>query len=137
MARIKIKEIEGEAQDIQKLFQEQECDLSSYIGVGRKCPKISVFWIWGLVLAFYVLACCIWTNVFINYWSKVAIIGAFMLFFLLIGIIQYNFKNWTLTFITGIAGLAIILVSLGVYSPQEIAKKIEQATTKKLDEKAK
>lgn len=135
MGQLRIKDIEGEAHDIQKLFHEGEYDLSSYIGAGRKWKRISNFWIWGASFVFFILSSCIWINLFDNAWHKVATLGAFLLGFLITGMVQYNFRNRMLTAIAVVAALAIILIALEVYSPQEVIRKIEKVTTKEMDKK--
>lgn len=130
MGIIKIKDIEGEAEDILRLFRDG--DLSSYIGVDRTSRHVSNWWIFGAAFAFFILSCCIWTSVIPGVWNKVAILGEFVFGFVVVVLVQYNFKNWKITVITAIACLALISVALGVFTPQEAVKNIEQITTKQI-----
>ncbi len=96
MGRIKIKDMEGNEADLRKLFQKSGCSL----------------------------ACCIWNSIFSLGWQKVAILGLFLLTFIIILLVHFNFRNWHLTAITGVAVLTIVLIAMNVYSPGEIARKI-------------
>lgn len=126
MAQIKIKDIEGDAQDVKNILQELNCDLSAYLGAPAAPKNIPVFWIWIIIPVFFILASCLWIGLFNPAWSKVSILGLFSLCGSISLIIHYNFKNWSLTAIVGFAGLILILLALNVYTPQELAKKIEK-----------
>jgi|GEM_PF-2100354 len=134
MGRLKIKDIEGDAPDVSNLFQIGRCDLASYLGAEEPPKKISNLWIWMIAGLFFILASCVWVDIFNEVWTKVAILGLFALCFLLLLMVHYNFKNWSLTVITGFAELVLILVALNVYPPQEIARRIEKTTVKKYEE---
>lgn len=130
MGIVKIKDIEGEAEDIQRLFRAG--DLSSYIGVDRTSKRVSNWWLFGTAFGFFILSCCIWTNVIPGAWNKVAILGDFLFGFVVVELVHYNFKNWVITVITTVACLALISVALGAITPQEAVKNIEQITTKQM-----
>jgi hypothetical protein len=137
MGTVKIKDIEGEARDIQQLFHDEGCDLSSYIGVDRTSRRISNLWIFGAAFVFFILSCCIWTDIIPGAWNKVAILGDFLLGFLVVALVHYNFKNWVITVIAIAAGLAIISVALGAITPQDAVRDIQQITTKEMGGKVK
>lgn len=128
MAKLKIKDIEGDPKDIHELFQSGGCDLPSYIGAGAKNKMLSAWWIVGVTLLFFILACCIWTELFNLIWTKVSILGLFLSCFLIIILVQYNYRNYLITILSAAAGVAIILMALNIYSPAEIAKKMESIT---------
>ena len=127
MARIKIKDIEGDAQDVKNILQDLNCDLSTYLGAPTAPKMIPAFWIWIIVPVFFILASCLWIGLFNPAWSKISILGVFTLFGSILVIVHYNFKNWSLTAIVGFAGLILILLALNAYTPQELAKKIEKS----------
>jgi hypothetical protein len=133
MAKLKIKDIEGDAEDIYDLFQKSGCDLSSYIGAGTQSKTFSAWWIVSAITLFFVLSCCIWTGIFNLAWTKVGILSLFLLGFLIVILIQYKCRNHIITILSGIAGLAIIFIALNIYSPSEVAKKMEAATIKKYE----
>jgi hypothetical protein len=124
MGHLKIKDIEGDAPDVSELFQKNGCSLAEYLGTEPR-KKLSVLWIWAMAMVFFILASCLWIDVFNLTWTKVSVLGVFTLGFLITIVTHYNYKNWPLTVITGLAGLAIVLMALNVYTPQEIARKIE------------
>lgn len=135
MGNLKVKDIEGDPLDIHKLFQEGNCDFPSYIGAETRRKRVSNLWIVVLTLGLFILASCIYTDIFNSTWNKVAVLGVFFLGPLVVLIIYYNFKSIPLTVLTGIAYIIITLLVLKVYSPQGIAKKMEDVTTKKWGEK--
>jgi hypothetical protein len=57
MGRIKIKDMEGKEKDLQKLFQKSGCSLADFLKIEKR-KKVSAIWLWMLVFAFFVLACC-------------------------------------------------------------------------------
>jgi Zn-dependent membrane protease YugP len=105
MARLKIKEIEGDAPDVNSLFQNGGCDLASYLGMKAPQQKVPSVWIGIMAVVFFILTSCVWIDVFSLVWTKVAILGVFLLFFLILLTVHYNFKNWSLNAITGFAPL--------------------------------
>jgi|SoiMetStandDraft_2_1073263.scaffolds.fasta_scaffold981125_1 hypothetical protein len=137
MGRLKIKDIEGEASDVNNLFQSGVCNWASYLGVEPPQKTFPTIWIWIMAIIFFVLASCVWIGVFNVACMKVAVLGLFLLCFSILWAVHYNHKNWSLTVITGVAGLVLILVALNVYTPQEIAKKLEKTVTNKVEEKQK
>lgn len=125
MGRLKIKDIEGDESDVSNLFQKNGCDLAKYLGAESSQLKIPNKWIGIMGFVFFVLASCIWVDIFNIIWTKISILGLFLLCSLIVLAVHYNFKNWSLTAIAGFSGLIAILMVLNVYTPQEIAKKIE------------
>jgi len=131
MGKVKIKDIECDAQDMEGIFQSNKLDMSTYLGVPKASKTIPSFWIWIIVPLFIALTSCIWIGIFDPIWTKISIIGVFTLYCSILAIIHYNFKNWSLTAIVAFGGLTLILLSLNVYTPQELAKKIETNTVNK------
>jgi hypothetical protein len=134
MGRLKIKDIEGDESDVSNFFQKNGCDLAKYLGAESPQLKIPNKWIGIMTCIFFVLAACIWVDIFNMIWTKIAVLGLFLLCSLIVLAVHYNFKNWSLTAIAGLSGLIAILMVLNVYTPQEIAKKIED-TIKRHEEK--
>lgn len=130
MGHLKIKDIEGDAPDVSELFHKNGCSLADYLGTESR-KKLSVLWIWVMSAIFFVLASCLWNDIFNITWTKVSVLGLFTLGFLITIITHYNYKNWPLTVFTGLAGLVIISIALNVYTPQEMARKIEERVSVK------
>ncbi len=128
MGQIKIKDIEGDAQDVKNILQDLNCDLSTYLGAPAAPKMIPVFWVWIIIPVFFILASCLWIGLFNPAWSKISIMGVFTLCGAILVIVHYNFKNSSVTAIIGFVGLILILLALHVYSPQELARKIEKNT---------
>jgi hypothetical protein len=132
MGRIKIKDMEGEEADLLTLFKKSGCSLASYLQIDDR-KKIPIAWLWITLAAFFILACCVWNSVFIPEWEKVAILGLFLLSFLLILLIHFNFRNWHLTIIVGLGALIIVSIAINLYSPGEVTGKIGNVVEKKLE----
>lgn len=128
MGQLKIKDIEGDARDVGKLLRDI---LPGYLGVKVPTKKIPSLLIGMTACLFFILASCVWIDIFNVVWTKVAILGLFSLYFLLLLMMHNNYKSWSLTGITGLAGVVLILLALNVYPPQEVAKKIEEAVVEK------
>ncbi|MGV8992788.1 MAG: hypothetical protein ACOH1O_01715 [Flavobacterium sp.] len=132
MALIKVKDLEGDAEEIKDLLIHFGCDLNTYINTQPITKKIPEFWIYILVPVFFMLNCLLWIGVFDSIWSKVVT----LLLFLILGvsslIVQFNHKNWPITGIAFITGFCLILIGLNVYTPIEITKKIEEETIKRI-----
>lgn len=133
--KIKIKELEGDADEIKNLLKDFGCDLNTYINTQPITKKIPDFWIYFIVPIFFILTCLLWIGVFNSVWSKVVT----LLLFLILGftslIVQFNHKNWAITTIAFLTGFCLILIGLNVYTPKEITKKIEEETISRLPKK--
>ncbi|WP_212005546.1 hypothetical protein [Chitinophaga sp. HK235] len=132
MAKLKVKDIEGEATDIDFLFKNSNCDLASYLGASP-ATKVKGRWLWITVVLFILLACCASLNLFSGYYKQTSTIGLFFLWSLIIFFIHYNHRKWSLTSICFAGGLIVILLALKVHSAEQIAEKLENMATKKYD----
>ena len=135
MAKIKIRDIEGDADEIKNLFKDLGCDLNSYINTTAIKTKVPTYWLFILGAAFFVLTCIIWCDLFNSSWTKVSILGLFLLLGLISFIVHHNHDKWSITSIPIVTGLCLILVCLNVYTPQELAKRLENKTIDKIDGK--
>jgi hypothetical protein len=135
MAKIKIRDIEGDADEIKNLFKDLGCDLNSYISTTPIKTKIPTYWLFILGAAFFILTCIIWCDLFNPSWTKVSILALFLLLGLISFIVHHNHDKWAITAIPLVTGLCLILVCLNVYTPQELAKRLENKTIDKIDGK--
>jgi peptidoglycan/LPS O-acetylase OafA/YrhL len=135
MAKIKIRDIEGDADEIKNLFKDLGCDLNSYISTTPIKTKIPTYWLFILAGAFFILTCIIWCDLFNPTWTKVSILGLFLLLGLISFIIHNNHDKWAITAIPIVTGLCLILVCLNIYTPQELAKRLENKAIEKIDGK--
>jgi hypothetical protein len=100
-------------------------------GKAPTAPPVSMIplhWVSFFASTFFLLAALIWIGVFNPTWNKVAILGLFSLYYLIVLVFHFYFQKWALTSIVIIGGLSLILLALNVYSPQEIARKLETHT---------
>ena len=131
MGRIKIKDMEGKEEDLRNLFQKSGCSLADYLKI-EKTKKVSAIWLWMLVFAFFALACCVWNDIFTPGWQKVAILGLCLLPFVLLLLLHFNYRNWSLTTIAGLGALDIVAIALNVCSPKEVTRKFVNGVEKRL-----
>ncbi|WP_343330360.1 hypothetical protein [Polaribacter staleyi] len=132
--KIRIKDIEGDAGQITDLCKNLGFDLNSYLNEKPVKKQINKIWIYITVPLFFILCCLVWAAPLNPSLFKVLILGLFLLLGAIVVIIQFNHDNWMISGISGITGICLILISLNVYTPQEIIKKIEKQTTNKLNE---
>ena len=132
--KIRLKDIEGDAGEITDLCKNLNFDLGTYLNQKPTKKEIPKLWIWIGVPFFFVLCCIVWIIPLNPALYKVSILALFIIWALIIIIIQFNYEKWVLTLITGIAGMCLILIALEVYTPQEVVKKLEEQTTKKMNE---
>ena len=130
MAIIKIKDIEGEAEDIQRLFHDEGRDITDYLGVDRTSRRLSKWWIVGVAALFFILSCCICAKNIPGGWNTAAILGEIMIPFVIIGMIHYKHRNWVITMIAIIACVAMASVAFHVNSPQGLIQHIEELIIK-------
>jgi hypothetical protein len=133
MAKLRIKDIEGDADEIKNLFKDLGCDLNSYINTTPVKNSIPNYWLVILVPVFFILTCLVWCDIFNPTWTKVSVLGLFLLLGLITLIVHHNHDRWPITIIQFFAGFSLILLSLNVYTPQELAKRIEDKTIKKIE----
>jgi hypothetical protein len=131
MGRKKIKDMKGKEKDLRDLFQKSGYSLADLLKIEKR-KKVSAFWLWMLVFAFFALACCVWNDIFTPGWQKVAILGLCLLPFILIFLLHFNYRKWSLTTIAGLGALVIVAIALNVCSPKELATKWVNAAEKRL-----
>ncbi|WP_445718288.1 hypothetical protein [Flavobacterium sp.] len=132
MGKIKIGDIEGEADDIKNLFLDLECDLSAYINAKPITDKIPKYWLYILTPIFFISACLLAVGLLDNNWSKVVTLLLFLILGFISLIIQHNYKDWRITTIAFLTGFCLILIGLNIYTPEQISKKIEEEAVKRI-----
>lgn len=132
MGTVKIKDMEGNEEDLRNLFQMTGCSLARYLKIDER-EKVPITWLWILLFALFTVACCVWNNIFSPGWHKVAILGLFLLSFLLALLVHFNFRNWHLTAIAGIGALTLVLIATNVYPPGEVARRLSNVAEKKME----
>ena len=98
----------------------------------KEREKVPASWLWTLLFVHFVLACCVWNNVFGPALHKDAILALFLLSFLLIILVQFNWRNWQLTAIAWVGAFTLVLIAMNVYSPTAVAQKISTVMQEKL-----
>lgn len=120
---IRIKDIEGNAQQITDLCKNLGFDLNSYLNNKPQKKIISSIWLWILIPSFFVLTCLLWIVIVDPVLTKISVLGLFLILGIAIFIIHHNYDNWVISCIAGGTGLSLILICLNVYTPAELAKK--------------
>ena len=120
MAKLRVRDIEGDADEIKNLFKDLGCDLNTYINTKPTVSKIPSFWLYVSVPLFFVLSCLLWIGIFDATWSKVITLFLFLILGITSIIVHFNHNNWSITSISFFTGLYLILICLNVYTPSEI-----------------
>ena len=137
MAKIKVKDLEGDAEEITNLLIRFGCDLNTYINTQPVTKKIPNYWLYILIPVFVVLNCLLYINILNSIVSKITIILLFTILAFIIYIIHFNHNKNTVTGISFFGGLILILISLNIYTPKEITKKLEEEAVSRLPNKTK
>ena len=137
MAKIKVKDLEGDAEEITNLLIRFGCDLNTYINTQPVTKKIPNYWLYILIPVFVVLNCLLYINILNSIVSKITIILLFTILAFIVYIIHFNHNKSTVTGISFFGGLILILISLNIYTPKEITKKLEEEAVSRLPNKTK
>ncbi len=135
MSKIKIKDIEGDATEIKNLFKDMGCDLSSYIEAAPLKKTVPQYWLWLSCIIFFINACSIWSGINNHFILKICTLSHFLLLGVILIIIHYNHEKWAITSIAAFTGLCVTLITLEVYTPKEIAGKLENSYMDKISNK--
>ena len=133
--KIKIKDLEGDADEIKNLLKDFGCDLNTYINTQPITKKIPDFWLYILIPLFLIVSCLIWVDVLNSTWTKVITLFLFLNLGFIVLIVHYNYNKTAISIITFLIGLCLSLICLNVYTPKEITKKIEEEAISRLPKK--
>ena len=117
--KIKIKDIEGEAEELTKFFADSNCSLKDYLNP-NKSPKIKVSALIVIVVVYAILACvlfCLPKEYIIV--TKILTIICFMLAGVSVIFTHLYWRNTTATIIAGAVFFLLYLVAIEVISPAE------------------
>lgn len=117
--KIKIKDIEGEAEELTKFFADSNCSLEDYLNP-NKSPKIKVSALIVTVVVYAILACllfCLPKEHIIM--TKILTIICFMLAGVSVIFTHLYWRNTTATIIAGAVFFLLYLVAIEVISPAE------------------
>ena len=134
MAKIKIKDIEGDDKALTDLFASSDCSLAEYLNVKpvKEYPLTALIIVISL---FSVCSCLLFIGLFE---SQSAIERVFIILeFLLLGFsilsVHLYWKNTGATIITTIVSLCIMAVSLGIWTPEEAFEKMENQVEQQIN----
>ncbi|MBR5327101.1 MAG: hypothetical protein IKV31_01030 [Paludibacteraceae bacterium] len=119
MGRLKIKDIEGETEELTKFFADSNCSLEEYLNP-NKTPKINVAVLIVTMVVYVIFACvlfCLPKEHIIM--TKVLTIICFMLAGLSVIFTHLYWRNTTATIIAGAVFFLLYLVAIEVISPAE------------------
>lgn len=129
--KIKIKDIEGTQKEVIDFFKNSGLDIGDYINSARKI-KIPL---WSIIITsalFFIVICVI--AVMGDSYSEVKtvlILFSVALAFLNICLVYMCWKNKTLASIVALGEVILFSLSLYIYTPKEIVKKIEDKVNTK------
>lgn len=126
MSKIKIKDIEGETDELVKIFSNSDCSLADYLNANKK-PQINGVLFLVFVIIYIILACVLFClppkhELIIN----VLKILSFPFAGITILFTHLYWRNITATVIAGLVSMCFYLVSIGTMSPEEAGLKINQ-----------
>lgn len=125
MGKIKVRDIEGSNEDVVRFFNESGLDIGDYINSARKI-KIPLWSIISTSALFFVTICII--TILGSGYEKlrnILILFSIALAFLNLCIVYMAWKNKTIAGIIALAEIILFSISLNIYSPKEVVKKIE------------
>lgn len=132
--RIKIKDIEGDSEDIRDLFLSNNCNLAEYLEIPNHI-SFNLRWLIGCVCLYIVVLCILWnipSDYIICY--KILMLLSIALAVLSVVLVHAKYKNYALSFIAIIGVLILYLIAANIYTPEEVAKKIERHVDGRLTE---
>lgn len=130
MAKIKIKDIEGDADALVAIFSNSDCSLADYLNA-NKGPKIKVGILVTTASAFFIFATilfCLPAEYIIL--SKVLTMFTFALAGTTILFAHLYWKNVLATIIVTVVAICLYLVSIGSMSPAEAGNKVNERIEK-------
>lgn len=129
---MKFKDFEGSSEEISNFFQNNGLNISDYLNVNPE-KKVERYWIFILVALFIILniiVCFVEQNnkcyVPLTILSLASLGG-------LVGVVQHNYEKSTVSFIIGISGLLIMVISYKILSPKETIEKVKEKSEKYID----
>lgn len=128
--KIKVKDIEGSQKEVLDFFKNTGLDIGDYINSARKI-KIPLWSIVTVSVLFFIVICVV--AVMGDSAPKVKtvlILLSVALAFLNICLVYMCWKNKTLASIVALAEAILFSLSLYIYTPKEIIKKIEDKVNK-------
>lgn len=122
--KLRVKDIEGSKDNVINFFKEQGLDVCDYLHTTKeiKIPLISIIIVSILFMMCLTLIMIFGENTIL---VKILTIFALALGFINISLIYMSWKNCTLTGIIAFGELIIFAVTLNIYTPKEVIKKIE------------
>lgn len=124
--KIKIKDIEGDSEEVIRLFSSSDCSLSEYLNANKPI-KIPLIAIGILVVVFFIINYVLWIlPMEYEATRKILILASFLLGGIGTIMVHMNWKNFVITFVTAITALLVLTISMNIYTPEEAAKKVEK-----------
>lgn len=122
--KIRLKELEGDSDEIAKILNNSGCSLSDYLNISRQVDIKNLHY-WGCLIGFVIVSILVWTAP-LEYliWRKVLYILQLAIMALCVCLTHMRFKAKMITMIAFVFGTLIMLVTLDVFSPQDAGKEI-------------
>lgn len=129
--KIKVGDIEGTKEEVINFFEESKLDIGDYINAA---PKIKIP-LWSIitvsVLLFITVSIIAVMGESYPKTKAILILFSVALSFLNICLVYMCWKNKTLAGIIALGEVILFALSLNIYSPKEIVKKIEEKVSTK------
>ena len=129
---IRIKDMEGDAAELTDFFKNNGFNLNEYLN-NKPTKKYVPLWILLLVtFLFLVISCVLFILTIPIALYQFLILIIILLTGSILVIFQHNYEKWVMTTIAGFTLLCVILISLKIYTPTEVMKKIEEQAVQKV-----
>ncbi|MDA9564284.1 hypothetical protein N9R81_06400 [Flavobacteriales bacterium] len=122
---MKIKDIEGSADEIGQLCREQNLCINAYLGVKKETPS------WAVLLSFtiYAMVCIIHYYMMplaSEEWVTFIFFAAILSFGVLVFIVTKKYEKTGLTLVVAFIGALLLSVSMHILTPVEATKVIQK-----------
>lgn len=122
--KIRLKDLEGDSDEIAKIFNSSGCSLSDYLNISRTVD-IKDWHYWGAIVGFFIASLLVWTvPMEFQIWRKLLVIVQLIVMAVCVGLTHMRYKAKLITAISIFFGALIVLITLNVLTPQQAGDEI-------------
>lgn len=126
---MKFKEFEGTPEEIGKLCEEQNFNLTEYL----RNSNVKT-WVFAIVIAAFLIVCCVlWTVDMSDIFQQIMFLFALLLLGATAVVVHLKYQLWMVTMITGIVGLVMLSVAMNILTPKEAIRALDNKLEYKSD----
>lgn len=131
--KIRLKDLEGDSDELAKVFNSAGCSLSDYLNISKKVD-IKDWHYWGTVVGFVLVSILVWTAP-MEYmvWRKLLVIMQLAVMAICICLTHMRYKAKMITAIVTFFGTMILLITLDIITPQQAGAEIYRKGSEIID----